>query len=91
MLISSRYTQKKLPINPSRRCSITCIARAGALVSPYSITLHAKELKRVIIVFYFFSSGHNLIWKYQFNRSMNVQNFTQARVLSGRAKFGMAP
>jgi hypothetical protein len=41
-----------------------------ALVSPCSITLHAKDLKDNLIVLYLSDSGSTLIWKNQFARSV---------------------
>jgi hypothetical protein len=60
---------------------MTCMAVADALVSPYSITLHAKDPKGVLIVLYFSHSGSTLIWKYQSVRSMVERCFTLSRVL----------
>jgi hypothetical protein len=50
-------------------------AVASALVSPYSITLHAKDQKGVSIMLYFSLSDSTLIWKFQSASSMVDQYF----------------
>ena len=61
MVISSWYAQTVFPMSPSRTFSITRIAVHGALVSPCSITFHAKVPNGLFIVLSFSSSGLTLI------------------------------
>src|SRR5215216_3750342 len=91
MMISSRYAHTHTPISPCRTYSTTLIAVAGALVSPWSINLQAKEPNGVLIVLYFSSSGCTLIWKNHWNKSNIVRNFALATDLSIIAWFGMGP
>ena len=79
--ISSSYAQTVFPISPSRTYSITRIAVHGALLSPCSITLHAKVPKGVLMVLSFSSSGATLFWKYQLDKSMVDRYFALATVL----------
>src|SRR5688572_1317162 len=91
MVISSRYVQTHFPMSPSRTYSITLIAVAGALVSPCSIILHAKDPNGVLIVLYFSSSGCTLIWKNQLHRSIVERYLALAMLRRIIDWFGMGP
>src|ERR1700709_1375360 len=78
-------------MNPSRTYSITLMAVAGALASPCSITLHAKDPKGVLMVLYCSLSGWTRIWKYQLDRSILERYFALATVLRIMAWFGISP
>jgi len=79
--ISSRYAQTVLPRSPSTTYSITRIAVEGVLVSPCSISFHAKVLKGVLMVLRVSSSGATRIWKYQFDRWIVDRYLALATVL----------
>src|SRR5687768_5294561 len=91
MIISSRYAHTHVPISPCRTCSTTLMAVAGALVSPCSINLQAKEPKGVLMVLYFSSSGCTRIWKNHWNKSNMERYFALATDLSIIAWFGIGP
>src|ERR1700710_2237118 len=78
-------------MNPTRTYSITLMAVAGALASPCSITLHAKDPKGVLIVLYFSLSGWTRIWKYQLHSSILERYYALATVLRIMAWLGIAP